>query len=512
MPLHRVAHFRSRSTMKFLEYSHLAPRTAYLALASVILTGAAAAQQGDIFVDIVVGNDANPGISWGTPVRTIGEGLSRAAQSPFVNEVWVKAYANQTHFVPSTSLGRNESFAIGSGDALRGGFLGTESTLDDRPTNLFDSTILSGDIGMTPNDPSDDAYHVVTLAPGGLVTLDGFRIVSGNADGTADDGTGGGISTEDSSSGYPNTALRNLTIENCHANERGGGVFLFGVSGILARVVCRNNTCLRQVGPGVFTGAGGGMATLQSGPGFYVFNSVFDGNRSILGGGLHQDSPNSTTGIGFQNCVWTDNIAQSGGGIYFADATGTELTHCTIAYNIVGTTVGSAGGAGIRVAGGATGTGALQIQSSIVYRNRGTFYSPGSPPMQNPSAVETDNNNWLVANSSCIQVSLFSGLPGGAPAPPSWLGATSITIDPVFTNGPTRDFTLAALSPCLDAANDMHLLDDLADLDGDSITNEPVPLDIGELTREVDSPVANTGIDGGQITGAITDMGAHERQ
>jgi hypothetical protein len=485
--------------------SHLAPS---LALASLALSGVAFSQA-DVYVDIVAGGDTAPGTDWSVAVKSIPEALNRAA-IPGVSEIWVKAYANQTHYVPSTSAGRSESFVLSSGVVLRGGFQGTEVTLDDRPTNLFDSTVLSGDIGMTPNNRSDDAFHVVTLLSGGFTILDGFRVVSGNANGSGIDALGGGLTTDMSSGGNPDLQLLNLTFQNNHADERGGGMFLSRTSGVVSRVVCRDNSCLKQNSPGSFTGQGGGASLDQCGPGLYFFNSVFDGNRSIQGGGLHQTLPNAEP-ILFQNCLWTDNLAQSGGGLYFKDAGGTtSLSHCTVAYNIVGTTVGSAGGAGIRVVG--SGAGALDIQSSIVYRNQGTFYSPGNPPLQNPNSVETDTSTIVSATNSCIQLSLLVAT-GPSSGTPAWFDATTcIQVDPEFTNGPTRDFTLAPTSPCLDAGNDSDLEQDLADLDGNMNFTELTPLDLGEQPREVDVPVVDTGSDGGNIVGAVTDMGAFERQ
>jgi len=70
-----------------------------------------------------------------------------------------------------------------------------------------------------------------------------------------------------------------------------------------------------------------------------------------------------------------------------------------------------------------------------------------------------------------------------------------------------------AVSPCIDAADDMALLQDLADLDDDGNTNEFTPLDANSLPREVDiAAVPDTGNPGGNINPAITDMGAFEVQ
>jgi hypothetical protein len=118
----------------------------------------------------------------------------------------------------------------------------------------------------------------------------------------------------------------------------------------------------------------------------------------------------------------------------------------------------------------------------------------------------------ISATYSCVEL---DAIPIPPATPPAWFGVGSIWLDPKFFDGAARDLTLQSTSPCIDAADDTDLLRDLADLDGDGDTGiggEFTPLDMGEKTREVDTSVPDTGVDGGNIVGDVTDMGAFEVQ
>ena len=70
---------------------------------------------------------------------------------------------------------RAATFQLISGVKIYGGFVGTETTLEER-AGLFDQTVLSGDIG-TLGDNSDNSYHVLTgSGTDATAVLDGFII------------------------------------------------------------------------------------------------------------------------------------------------------------------------------------------------------------------------------------------------------------------------------------------------------------------------------------------------
>lgn len=109
------------------------------------------------------------GSSWEKAYRSLSTALVRATRG---TEIWVAAGENE--YVPATQGDdRTVTFLIPEGVAVYGGFAGTESSLEERDRNTYE-TILSGDLGAGLY-----AYHVVTLEGG---TLDGFTVTGGKAD------------------------------------------------------------------------------------------------------------------------------------------------------------------------------------------------------------------------------------------------------------------------------------------------------------------------------------------
>jgi hypothetical protein len=77
----------------------------------------------------------------------------------------------------------------------------------------------------------------------------------------------------------------------------------------------------------------------------------------------------------------------------------------------------------------------------------------------------------------------------------------NIDSDPMFVS--SSDLQLQAGSPCIDTGDNSLLPADVADLDGDSDTDEPLPLDLAGATRVADGNADST---------ATVDMGAYEYQ
>ena len=465
-----------------------------------------AGAQADYYVDAATGLDnGNNGMSFAAPFATVQKALTVV---PVNGEIWV---AVGTYPVAAPGSPRTATYSIPFGLRLLGGFRTTQTHPDQRIASDFDRTILTGDIDgntATSGIISDDAYHVVSSITANWI-IDGFKIVYGNASGTSPgQDKGGGIYIGGSGSTF-NITLKNVTVENCRAVSQGGGIYARRVqNSYWSNVVLRDNVALAPFS--TTSGEGGGLFITDTFPNFDLFNFVFDGNRSARGGGLFLEvAVNSTR---FQNCVWIDNGATAGGAVFlralnplWPTPAGPTFSHCTLAYNTATTPVGQlpkGGSAFFRK----SHTGNLSISSCILYHNSYTQLLSGGNSTTTPGNFGGNNSLTLVEYSN-VEILL-------PPPMPAWFGVGSISVPPMFINGPARILTLQAASPCIDAGDDNALLDDTANLDGDTDLGEPTPLDANLAPREVDNPVTDTGLDGAgtNANGKIADMGAFEVQ
>jgi predicted outer membrane repeat protein len=225
---------------------------------------------GPIYVDVNA-TGANNGSKWTDAYTDLQSALFDARGS---DEIWVAAGT----YKPTTGTDRTISFVMKENVAIYGGFTGTETSQDQRNWAL-NQTILSGDIG-TQEDNSDNSYHVVVGAND--VTLDGFTITNGNANGAA------------------------------QADKCGGGMYNYYSSPAVTNCTFSGNTA----------GSGGGMYNYYSSPA--VTNCTFSGNSATYGGGIYSNYYGSPA---VTNCTFSGNSATYGGGIYSGSPT---VTNCIL--------------------------------------------------------------------------------------------------------------------------------------------------------------------------------------
>lgn len=151
------------------------------------------------------GSDDNDGTAWAGAKRSVSAGITTASANGC--EVWVRAGTYNPGYA------REHTFQLAPHVAVFGGFAGTETRRAQRDW-ANNVTILSGEVGSTPEDTNDNAFHVVTGADDAI--LDGFTITLANTEGASRE-CGGGVLNEGVS-----PTLRNLTfIENATPSSGG---------------------------------------------------------------------------------------------------------------------------------------------------------------------------------------------------------------------------------------------------------------------------------------------------
>ena len=326
------------------------------------------------------------------------------------NELWVKAGMHKPTANPAD---REATFRLKEGVAVYGGFAGTENTREQRDSSV-NLTVLSGDIdnndSQTPvitnlttvTGNTKNSYHVVTGAT--AATIDGVTITAGYANGST----------------------------GCPGKGCGGGVYNLGSSPTLSNITFSGNQAYSY---------GGGMANNSSSHPI-LENVAFQNNRANNGGGLYDDSGNST----FMNITFVGNLADNGGGLYSTSSP--TLTNVTF-----------------------TGNSA--------YSNGGGLYSASGPTLTNVTFV--DNYAWIggglyaAQETSQIRNSIFWGnkaTHSGAQIYSSLIsisesvveggyagGTNIITADPLLGTlgnygGFTRTIPLLTGSSAIDTGND----------------------------------------------------------
>jgi hypothetical protein len=249
-------------------------------LVGLVLATAAAAQP-VIYVDADA-DGAETGTSWADAYEELDEALEAA---PSGSQIWVA----EGVYYPTDDPDRTESFFLRSGVEVLGGFTGTETSADQRIVDPDENgTVLSCDIG-TIGDPSDNCYHVVTaIDVDNTAVLDGFLVTGGNADGSAPNERGGGLTNYDGGSSSPDTegypTLRNVAFEGNSASGFGGGMYLNVAVGttVLEDVEFKENEARR--GGGLYTNAsidGEGVEfeeneAMQRGGGAFILGLIGD--------------------------------------------------------------------------------------------------------------------------------------------------------------------------------------------------------------------------------------------
>ncbi len=333
----------------------------------------------------------------------------------------------------------------------------------------------------------------------------GFTIRNGNGKAFPSEAFGGGIYVVSS-----DPRIENCTFENCTAEVAGA---IYGASMNSRIAGCR------FIGNHSPTGAGAVWLRAAFSPtvgAAEIVDCYFFGNVGGPNGGAVELIPSNGNEVRMSHCIVLANSATRGGGVAVGSQTSPDravrIEHCLIA----GNTADIGGGVIFNHSG--TSSPPKTLRNCTVVGNTATSHGGGVS-----SRIATIDNCVMWGNTAPLgaQLSALGGAltvrssdaQGGqaavhllAGSSLVW-GAGNIDMDPLFVDPDGLDDTLATLedndyrlgvgSPCIDAGDNAFVSNDFFDLDGDSITIEPVPFDLDFLTR---------------IIGALVDMGAYEKQ
>lgn len=156
---------------------------------------------------------------------------------------------------------RDRYFKMRAGVSVIGSFSGKERIPDQRLLDeALSVTVLSGDFNETPDNRTDDAYHVVvfdTLRAGEASLLENVLIRNGLANhyGKEKHQNGGGVVV------MPGGNVRNCAVSQCSALHKGGGIYLVDKAEDVFKELpgamvtgCLIGSCQATVGGGIYAG------------------------------------------------------------------------------------------------------------------------------------------------------------------------------------------------------------------------------------------------------------------
>jgi hypothetical protein len=411
--------------------------------------------------------------SWATASNDLQASIDAAALLPGGGVIWVQngVYIPMRSFNGNAEDPKTWSFVLKNNVAIYGGFVGTETTLDQRGLSDVEgeSSVLSGDVGVL-NDATDNSSHVVYGTNlNSTAILDGFFI----KDGYANDEThvpygyrGGGIHARDGG------VFRNLYVVDNYAQYGGGGIYAYKGGEFENCWVMNNTTSETGIGGGIFSNMGG------------TFNNcIILSNQARNGGGVYTE--HSLTDVlsvnsKFINCAIGDNLAtHKGGGVYVLN--GGDFINNIVANNETTSTSGEGGGFYIDGNGNVVNTtisrnvandlgGAVYINSNASLVNTIVW---GNNSVQNPgnqlyaevneeadyfhySALARQpvaGADWVGDNLLTLNADNNNALGPQFVKPTSFTGAASLQTDPVaaLNELTSTDWTVALTSPCFNS-------------------------------------------------------------
>ncbi len=401
---------------------------------------------GTLYVDANLMSGAGDGSTWADAFQG-ARGLRDAVQAAQTGDV---IFVAQGVYRPAIGSNRNVSITLLDGVEIYGGFLGGETSPDQRPPFGTAPTILDGDLAGDDGSGQfgDNSYHCLRAGNAGPSAIfDGFVVRGGNADGSGNNDKGAGILCI---SGAP-------TLRNClfvdHRCTFGGAAGYINGSGPTF------TDCTFAAGDGGSFGGAFDIATGASGIRFE--RCVFTGNRAARAGALEVFA---TAGVVVSDSIFIDNVSTGSGGggaIWTGSGSSLTLTGCTLVGNR----------SDVQTQGGLRSQSAtVTMRNTILWANEG------------PGGAQGASNQ--LSSGLDVTYCLVQG---------SYPGAGNLSSDPLFVDLALRDLHLTGASPAIDA--------------GDNGTLALSAFDAAHAPRRVDEPAV---VDSGLGNAPIVDMGAFE--
>ena len=452
------------------------------------------------------------------------------------DDIWIAA-GTYTPTVPlDGSTPRTATFYVdGTQDGLKiyGGFASGDTFADRDPATKV--TVLSGDLngddgpdtdgdGIPDSNRGDNAYHVLVLNGGEGIgadvtaniteatVIDGVTVSGGNADDggsfSSPDRKGGGIYCDgqgDSNACSPQ--IIGTTFVGNSADQFGGAIYNNGSRGTSSPQITGatfSGNHASTSGGAIYNDGTDGASSPQ------ITNVTFTGNSANnSGGAIRNNGRDGASSPRITNAIFTGNSAgTSGGAIYNYGRDGVSSPVITNAA-FAGNAAVSRGGA--IYSNGFSGTSSPQVTSTTFTGNSagdgGAIYNDGfnggtsSPKITNVilwgnSATGDGDEIYNRDATPTLSYTLVEGL---NPSGTGNLDGTDPANAPRFVDadGPDGafgtlddDVRLALGSPAIGVGDNTALPADIADLDGDGDTAEPIPFDLLGEARIQDGTVS----------------------
>lgn len=313
------------------------------------------------------GNDANDGLSPANAVLTIQDAILLATNAGY-NDVYVEAGV----YIQGAGLSNN---------VAGNNYAGINIVVINN-INLVGgwSSDFSSQSGYSILDGENSLCHIIWADELTNLTINGFVVCNGNANGISPHSRAGGI--------YFKTAnysvVTNCIISNNTASENGGGLYLMYADNNIIRASVNNN---------IVSYNGGGLF-LNNADNNTISGSIYNNTASWFGGGLFLF--NVTNNI-ISVSVYNNTASRDGGGLFLDNAdTNTFSGHIT--NNTAGT--GYLGG-GVWI--DSTAVGNIFTATSVVRWNTvtgGSIGDGGGVYNEAGAGTQTTNTGFVCSNNS----------------------------------------------------------------------------------------------------------------